>query len=379
MTFKILTLDGGGIRGILAAQLLTHIAAVIHKQTGKPLHEYFDLIAGTSTGSILASGLAVGKSSEELVQLYLKNGRRIFPYSGVRSYWSPKRWGLMLQHGLSAPKFSHRGLMEVLKEQFGQRRLNELGDRPPKLMIPAHDTTARRAIFFNNWEPGPLSETRLWEAALCSASAPTFFPSYPIKIDGEIHSIVDGGVGANNPSTCAIVAALNLGYPLKDIRLLSIGTGASTKSYPYKDTRHWGLSQWAQRITDVLMNAPMDVSTETAQQMLTLGNRYPDHYLRLQPSLSASELDRLLDPEIRDQLKPRLKGKRPVLNEGIDDADPANLYTLIALADGYFKNELLSDRADYSGQPISFTKALEAWITSSVLSPQDGFAMEEWR
>ncbi|NEO87346.1 MAG: patatin-like phospholipase family protein [Spirulina sp. SIO3F2] len=380
MTFKILTLDGGGMRGVLSAQLLTHIEAVLLQQTGQRLHEYFDLIAGTSTGAILASGIAVGKGGEQLVQLYLKQGRRIFPYTGLGSYFSPKRLGLILQHGLSAPKFSNHGLQQVLREQFGQRRLNELSDRGPKLLIPTYDTATRRPVIFKNWEQNAYAQTRLWEAVLCSASAPTFFPSYPLNIQGHTHSLVDGGVGANNPASCAIAAALNLGYPLKEIRLLSVGTGEGQRSYLYKDTRHWGLTQWAQRITDVLMDAPMDIISETVQQMVTLGNRYPNHYLRFQPQLSTSYLDQVLDIPLRESLRPHLKGKRPLVKEDIDDARSPNLYTLIALATGYFKNHALIYPVGYR-QPkqMSLTEALQVWISSSVLSERDGFAMEEWR
>ncbi|MGB0564852.1 MAG: patatin-like phospholipase family protein [Spirulinaceae cyanobacterium] len=379
MTFNILSLDGGGIRGILSAQLLSHVEAVLQAQTGKRLYEYFDLIAGTSTGSILAGGLAVGKSGEQLVQLYLREGRRIFPYTGIKSYFSPQRWGLVLQHGLSAPKFSHQGLRQVLREQFGQRRLEELSDRAPKLLIPAYDTTARQPILFKSWENNAYAGTRLWEAALCSASAPTFFPSYPLKLEGKVHSVVDGGVGANNPASCAIAAALNLGYPLKEIRLLSIGTGQGQQPYPYQDTRHWGAAQWAKHILDLVMAAPMDLVAQTAEQMITLGNRYPNHYLRLQPELSTSYLNQILDAELRAALKPYVS-KRPTINEAIDDARPANLQTLIALATGYFRNQPLIYPVGYR-QPkqMSLTEAVQVWISSTVLSERDGFAMTEWR
>ncbi|MEM8639784.1 MAG: patatin-like phospholipase family protein [Cyanobacteria bacterium P01_G01_bin.54] len=379
MTFNILSLDGGGIRGILSAQLLSQIEAVLQQQTGKRLYDYFDLIAGTSTGSILAGGLAVGKSGEQLVQLYLREGRRIFPYTGMGSYFSPKRWGLIVQHGLSAPKFSHQGLRQVLREQFGQRQLADLSDRAPKLLIPAYDTTARRPILFKSWEPNAYAATRLWEAVLCSASAPTFFPAYPLKLAGQVHSVVDGGVGANNPATCAIAAALNLGYPLKEIRLLSIGTGQGQQAYHYKDTRHWGAVQWAKRILDVVMDAPMDIVAQTAEQMVTLGKRYPNHYLRLQPELSTQYLNQVLDPELRAALKPYIT-KPPQINEAIDDARPANLRTLIALAMGYFRNQPLIYPVGYR-QPkqMSLTEAVQVWISSSVVSERDGFAMSEWR
>ncbi|NEP37798.1 MAG: patatin, partial [Okeania sp. SIO2H7] len=99
MTFRILCLDGGGIRGVMPARILEKV----EQQLGSPLKDHFDLIAGTSTGSILAVGIAVGKSPKELLDLYLKKGLQIFPY---QTLLSPKRLPLIFKYGLSAPKFS---------------------------------------------------------------------------------------------------------------------------------------------------------------------------------------------------------------------------------------------------------------------------------
>jgi patatin-like phospholipase/acyl hydrolase len=380
MAFKILCLDGGGMRGVLSAQLLALIEAELLQQTGKRIHDYFDLIAGTSTGAILAAGLALGTSSEQMMQLYLQKGRRIFPYQGYWGYFSPQRLPLVLQHGLSAPKFSHAGLESVLKEQYGQRTLAELQHQTPKLLITAYDTMLRRPVIFKSWEAAWYSQSKVWEAVICSASAPTFFPSYPLQANGYSCSLIDGGVGANNPSTCAIVAALKLGYTLKDLRILSIGTGESTIGYPYKDTKHWGLAQWGKRIADVLMDAPQDVIEETAQQVVTLGDRYPNHYIRLQPKLSTDALTQWLDPERLAQLRRDLKGKRPQVREDIDDASPENMKILQALAEGYFHHETLRLPIAYrQTQELTITEALQSWVSSALISERDGFAMEDWR
>lgn len=365
---------------MLSAQLLALIEAELLQQTGKRIHDYFDLIAGTSTGAILAAGLALGTSSEQMMQLYLQKGRRIFPYQGYWGYFSPQRLPLVLQHGLSAPKFSHAGLESVLKEQYGQRTLAELQHQTPKLLITAYDTMLRRPVIFKSWEAAWYSQSKVWEAVICSASAPTFFPSYPLQANGYSCSLIDGGVGANNPSTCAIVAALKLGYTLKDLRILSIGTGESTIGYPYKDTKHWGLAQWGKRIADVLMDAPQDVIEETAQQVVTLGDRYPNHYIRLQPKLSTDALTQWLDPERLAQLRRDLKGKRPQVREDIDDASPENMKILQALAEGYFHHETLRLPIAYrQTQELTITEALQSWVSSALISERDGFAMEDWR
>ncbi|NET41586.1 MAG: hypothetical protein F6K15_06510 [Okeania sp. SIO2B3] len=113
MTFKILSLDGGGIRGVIAARILIEIEKKIKEQKGKSLHEYFDLIAGTSTGSIIAALIATGTESTNILKLYQEEGINIFPY---QSRLSPKRLPLILKYGISAPKFSSEGLIKVLKK-----------------------------------------------------------------------------------------------------------------------------------------------------------------------------------------------------------------------------------------------------------------------
>ncbi|MEA5421143.1 patatin-like phospholipase family protein [Spirulina sp. CCNP1310] len=379
MTFKILCIDGGGMRGVLAAQLLKLIEAELVRLTGKRLHQYFDLIAGTSSGSIIAANLILGKSAAQVLDLFIHNGRRIFPYWGTWGYFSPQRLPLIFRHGLSAPKFAHTGLAAVLREHLGQRSLSDFERQTPKLLIPTYDTMLRHPVIFKTWESAWYSKIRLWEAVLCSASAPTFFPSYFLPVGGYSGSFIDGGVAANNPTTCAITSALRLGYTLKDLRVLSIGTGESATGYPYKETQHWGLSQWAARILDVLMDGPQDVMEQTAQQIVTLGDRYPNHYLRLQPKLSNLFLDHVLDEELRQELSLALKGKRPQVREDIDDASPENIAVLKTLAQGYFKNQRLRIPVSYTETTnTTITEAFEVWVSSSVTSPRDGFAMEEW-
>jgi patatin-like phospholipase/acyl hydrolase len=111
VTFRILSFDGGGIRGVMSAAMLR----VVEQQIGKPLNQYFDLIAGTSTGSILAAAVATGLKSQEIIDLYKQNGQRIFPYT---SLCSRQRLGLVWQYGVSAPKYSDEGLNKVLQEQY---------------------------------------------------------------------------------------------------------------------------------------------------------------------------------------------------------------------------------------------------------------------
>lgn len=236
MTFNILCLDGGGIRGVISARILKEIEAQI--QT--PLHEYFDMIAGTSTGSILAAGLSIGMTADELIKVYENDGETIFPYT---SYYSLARLPHVIKYKSSlikgafqaikdnvlnkqapsssknatkqllglfeaSPKFSNEGLIKVLKQHLGERKICEINKT--KLLILAYDTFYRNTTFFTSCRPERrwYDDVFLWEICTSSASAPTFFPPYEFRWkDSENNDWsfphVDGGVSANNPSLAA--------------------------------------------------------------------------------------------------------------------------------------------------------------------------------
>jgi patatin-like phospholipase/acyl hydrolase len=377
MSFNILSLDGGGIRGIVAAKMLS----LIEKQINKPLNEYFQLITGTSTGSILAAAIASGRTSEEIVDLYKQQSSTIFPY---RKRFSLQRLPLILKHGISAPKFSEKGLVRVLQSVFGETKLFDIA--APLLLIISFDTIEREPIFFKSWRHDKgYGNVPLWEVCVCSASAPTYFPAHKLDrringtaqggyseaiilddgaasvdniynnttisiIDGtgssqtrkikkyvgltrtctiypawdkvpdntSIYSIksqysaIDGGVAANNPSSCAIAEALRLGYPIQDIRVLSIGTGERTRIIPFEQAQHWGLIQWAQPLIGILFDGSSEIYEYITKQIAH------QRILRLQ-----FKLDR------------ELTGKR--LSDDIDDVTPENINNLLEAAQVYMQ------------------------------------------
>ncbi|HEY9598951.1 MAG TPA: patatin-like phospholipase family protein, partial [Cyanophyceae cyanobacterium] len=111
MPFRILSLDGGGIRGLVSAYILQEIETKLKENNKPPLREHFDMIAGTSTGSILAAGIALGYPINELIEIYETRGLEIFPYQKL---FDMGRLKLLLKYGLSAPKFSNEGLINIL-------------------------------------------------------------------------------------------------------------------------------------------------------------------------------------------------------------------------------------------------------------------------
>lgn len=352
MVYRVLSLDGGGIRGILSAQILVALEEMIDQ----PLHEYFNLVTGTSTGSILATAIATGRRAADLVALYELNGKRIFPYSGKWGYLAPQRLKLVLSSGLSAPKFANDGLKAVLKEQFRDRGSElKLSDVSPKsapcLMIPAYDTLGRTPTFFKSWREEWYKDLYLWEICVCSAAAPTFFPAYELHAsrfeDNEERSMVDGGIAANNPAASAVAEAVRLGNKLEDIVVLSIGTGDFAKPLPYQKVKGWGVLQWAGHLVDVFMDGPLDVNHYISKELL------PDrNYQRLNPVMDARKISETLlrDAKLRHEVANQFsRSEREALSESLarhkvdslrsmDDASNYNLQLLKAAAKIYLRH-----------------------------------------
>lgn len=307
MPFRILSLDGGGIRGVIGAVILREIEKLVNQ----PLNQYFNLIAGTSTGSILAAAIATGRKSEDILRLYRQRGKTIFPYTNL---FSAQRLPLMLKYGFSAPKFSDEGLIQALQAEFGKTKLSEINT--PLLLITAYNTTDREFIVFKSWQKyKSWVNSPLWELCVCSSSAPTYFPAHLLKTEDKDYSVIDGGVGANNPSACAFAEALRLNNPISDISILSIGTGDSTTPITYDKVRAWGVGQWIWqgRLIDVLFDASSDVNDYITRQFMS-------------------------PPDIEDKGTPRYLRLQPAIKkDAIDDASEENIDRLVALAEQYME------------------------------------------
>ncbi len=214
---RILTIDGGGIRGTFPAAFLANL----EKDLKYPIGRYFDLISGTSTGGIIAIGLALGMSAADILKLYEEKGPAIFAQtrSGLPG-WLARHFqrGKWLFWG---PKYSAEPLREAMTDAFGNRRLGESGTR---LMIPAwHPQT--QGVYIFKTAHHPRFETDYKElavdAAMATAAAPTYFAQH---ITANDVGLVDGGLWANNPTGIAVVEAIaTLGWPADDLKVLSIG------------------------------------------------------------------------------------------------------------------------------------------------------------
>lgn len=297
-TFRILSLDGGGIRGIMSALWLKELQSML----GSPLRDHFHIIAGTSTGSILACAVAQGMEPQRIVDLYEQRGADIFSGPAGRA-WS--RLTRVFSDGLSAPKHEADGLERELKRAFTPEL--RFGDLGAMTLVTGYDTFARQTRVFKSWRHKEgYASVPAWEIVKSSCSAPTYFPAHRLEIDGVVHSMVDGGVAANNPSVCAIAEGVRLNaekaqeggtpVPLSDFVVASFGTGEMTRPIAWERAREMGALEWAVPIIDVLMDASGDATRYICGQLIPQGNCF-----RAQTKLNEAydDMDNASPPNMR--------------------------------------------------------------------------------
>ncbi|MCX6180199.1 MAG: patatin-like phospholipase family protein [Chlorobiales bacterium] len=287
---RILSLDGGGIRGIIPGQVLVALEQKLQKISGKAemrIADAFDLIAGTSTGGILTCLYLCPEgskprpkfSAQEAVDLYLQNGDNIFDVSVFKNIES--------LGGLSDEKYSAHVLEKTLKEYLGDLKLS---DMLKPCLITAYDITRRKAQFFNSADvakKGNGWDFYLRDVARATSAAPTYFePANISALDRQVYPLIDGGVFANNPAMCACVEAFNLQPKLKvnDLKVLSLGTGEVDKSYHYSEAKNWGKLGWIGPVLDVMMSGVSETVDFQIQKLFNSAG-CSDQYLRLQLNL----------------------------------------------------------------------------------------------
>jgi patatin-like phospholipase/acyl hydrolase len=261
----ILSIDGGGIRGIIPALVLAHI----EEQTGMATAQLFDVIAGTSTGGILALGLTCPDgdrprfSARELAELYEREGARIFPHEFL---------GVVRR--LFGPRYPSRGREKVLARELGDTRLK---DALAEVIVTGYDIQARRPVFFRKALAASEPATRdfaMRDVALATSAAPTYFEPVRLRTaDGGAELvIVDGGVFANNPAMCAFVDRTTVEGDRDSALVVSLGTGSLTHPFTYAQARRWGLIGWGPHILDVVFDG---VSESVEYELETiLGHEY---------------------------------------------------------------------------------------------------------
>lgn len=277
-TFKILAIDGGGIRGLIPAIFLEEI----EKITKKPVWEYFDLICGTSTGGIIALAVAVGKPVREIRELYEKKGAEIFP--PITKWELHKKITRLLRVVCGdGGKYCSVPLEDILEETFCvEDKPLRMKDAKTLLCIPSIDIATGKVVvfktphkvihptnecFFND------AEKEIWKVARATTAAPFYFASAGINAS----YFIDGGLWANNPSLVGIVEARRCGYGLNEISLLSLGTGNSILQVPSSKAKRMNVLNWQLGIIELAFEVQSQAVENQVSQLLI-----PENNMRIQ-------------------------------------------------------------------------------------------------
>ncbi len=321
--FRILSIDGGGLRGVVPVLVLQELE---RRMKGKRIHEMFDLIAGTSTGGMIATALTLtedGKTVkyrlDEILSVYTERGNEIFPKKGrlenfINSILALKR-----------PKFSDRGIDKVLRDLVGDKRI--LNCMKP-IFITSYDLYNNEAVFFKT-SHAVLKESKnaeLYDVCRATSAGPTFLPAYICRYDNKQRALVDGGVFMNNPTVAVITEALKYGddkiynrpgkIPIEDICVLSLGTGHYTANMMEKKVENWGTLDWVKPITDVMMQGVNQTTSYQANELLENGQ-----YLRLNLDIHDEKHSNITDssPEtcnyLIQQTKEQILNNSTLMNE----------------------------------------------------------------
>ena len=299
---RVLSIDGGGIRGIIPALVL----AELERRAGRRTFELFDLIAGTSTGGILACALCAPDPlpATELVGLYQDRGPEIFDRSLFQRIRSAE--------GLLDEKYDAGALDRALHHYLSDKRLSE---SRPDLIVPAYDTAGPGPHFFKSRKAreSAADDFPLSIVARATSAAPTYFE----PLHSGQQSYVDGGVFAVNPAMCAFAEVLRWS-PGAEVVVLSLGTGQRTHQRQWDEVKDWGLLEWARPILDVVFDGISDAVDYQLRQVLP-----EDRYWRLQ-----IELEGARDP-LDDASQENLRALRERA-EALIAASGAQLYAAAA-------------------------------------------------
>lgn len=300
---RVLSIDGGGIRGILPGKILAELEKKLQEKSNDPearIADYFDLVAGTSTGGILTCMYLCPDaynpsrprfSALQALDIYLKNGDAIFQnkVSNNGGYYM-------------AEKYDSGALEGLLKKYFKEIKLSQL---LKPCIIPAYNIKGRNTHFFTqqNAVISPAYDYLVWETARAAAAAPAYFePARVHSFTGESYPLVDGGVFANNPSLCAYTEACQLYKKNIDsenitpaaIFMLSIGTGNYKRSYDYHKEAGWGEKGWVEPVLDILLAGANDTVDFELKQIFTAAGS-GENYIRIEPEMGKAvpELDNI--------------------------------------------------------------------------------------
>ncbi len=284
---RVLSIDGGGIRGVIPATVL----AEIETRTQARIAELFDLIAGTSTGGVIALGLVKPAKDDatrpqfaasEIAELYENEGTRIF----ARSPWHH----VLAIDNLLDERYGAKGIESVLEEYFGDVLLSEA---VTETLVTSYEIETRAPWFFARHKArnDQGSNFPMRFVARATSAAPTYFEPEELKATTPHGGLIDGGVYANNPAMCAYVETKKLHPDADEVLVVSLGTGQHTRPIHYKEAKDWGLAHWAKPILDVVFDGVADTVDHQMRILCRDSDEGDPRYYRYQTELNIGSDD----------------------------------------------------------------------------------------
>ena len=305
---RILSIDGGGIRGILPAMVL----AELERLSERPTAELFDLVAGTSAGALVGLALVTpneqGTSkfkAQEIARLYEIGSARVFS----RTMWHQ----IKAVGNLVDEKYPADGMTEVLQRIYGDALLSEaLTDT----LFTSYEIERRIPFFFRTHRArqDDAHDYPMTQVIRAATAAPTYFePAHIPTRDGhDYYALVDGAVFAYNPALCAYVEAQALNPGVKDFVMVSLGTGQLTRRLPYEEVKDWGAARWAQPLFSLMCDGDATVVDHQIAQILNVAGNGEPRYFRFQVRLDTGSDD--MDDTSRDNVRTiKLLGENMIL------------------------------------------------------------------
>lgn len=286
---RILSIDGGGIRGLIPARILVRIEELlreISRNEKAKISDYFDLVAGTSTGGIITAGLLAplpSYTAADMVELYKKHGEAIFTRSIMTK--------TVDKLGLFNPLYQHDIIEEIFVKYFGDLKISDL---VKPCLIPTYNIETGKATFISSIGilQNPLRDRYVKDVLRATTAAPTYFA--PMRRGQD--AFIDGGMFANNPALCAYIEATK--FPAEprteDIMILSLGTGSVERTYPYESARRWGRINWLKPALEIYSSS----ASQTVNHQLEVLYEQKEksaNYLRIEPNLSEFKVSVAMD------------------------------------------------------------------------------------
>ncbi|MEQ8908834.1 MAG: CBASS cGAMP-activated phospholipase [Vicingaceae bacterium] len=300
---RILSIDGGGIRGVLAGEVLKRLEDKLQAKSQDPnlkLADYFDFMAGTSTGGILSLCYLCPNedgqpkySAHDALNFYMEKGSSIFD----RNTWQRIKSG----DGVTDEKYSAKALEKALKETFGDTKLSEL---LKPCIISSYDIANGKPHFFKQARANnDIYDFKVRDVARSTSAAPTYFEAALVENGiGTDYALVDGGVFINNPALAAYSEVRNMHFEgiekeaptAEDMMIVSVSTGSKAKKYNYEKAKDWGMIQWIKPVLEIMMSGnsqTVDYHLKRIYDTLTDDHKRDYHRLDPQVLTANAEMD----------------------------------------------------------------------------------------